>query len=86
VVVVPDHLGDGTNALLVSPPRAIDFAFGPGSRGRHVAAARAAGAVLVELGGPLALDVDTPEDLAAAPEMEAVADAAAAGAEPPGQP
>jgi 2-phospho-L-lactate guanylyltransferase len=77
VVLVPDRAGEGTNALLVSPPRAVDFAFGPGSRARHAAAARAAGAVLVELDGPLALDVDTPEDLAAAPEVEAIADAVA---------
>jgi 2-phospho-L-lactate guanylyltransferase len=80
VVMVPDRAGEGTNVLLVSPPRAMDFAFGPGSRGRHAAAARAAGAILVELDGPLALDLDTPEDLAAAPEAEAIADAAAEAA------
>jgi 2-phospho-L-lactate guanylyltransferase (CobY/MobA/RfbA family) len=44
----------------------ITFAFGPGSRGRHVAAAAAAGAVCVEAAGPLSLDVDTPDDLLAA--------------------
>jgi len=76
VVIVSDRAGEGTNTLLVSPPRAIDFAFGPGSRARHVAAAHAAGAVLVEMGGPLTLDLDTPEDLADAPDSEAIADAA----------
>ena len=76
VVIVPDRAGEGTNTLLVSPPRAIDFAFGPGSHARHATAARAAGAVLVEMGGPLALDLDTPEDLADAPDAEAIADAA----------
>jgi 2-phospho-L-lactate guanylyltransferase len=81
VVMVPDRAGEGTNVLLVSPPRAIDFAFGPGSRGRHAAAARAAGAILVEMDGPHALDLDTPEDLAAAPDAEAIADAAAEAAD-----
>jgi 2-phospho-L-lactate guanylyltransferase len=76
VVIVGDRAGEGTNTLLVSPPRAIDFAFGPGSRARHVAAARAAGAILVEMDGSLTLDLDTPEDLAEAPDAEAIADAA----------
>ncbi len=81
VVLVPDNAGTGTNALLLSPPRAIDFAFGPGSRARHAEAARAAGAVLVELAGPLALDLDTPDDLAAA--GDAVVDLAASPGPPP---
>jgi 2-phospho-L-lactate guanylyltransferase len=63
VALVPDRHGEGTNALLVSPADLIDPAFGAASRARHVAAARAADARLVELGGPLALDVDTPDDL-----------------------
>lgn len=79
VVLVPDRAGEGTNALLVAPPRGIDFAFGSGSRGRHAAAARDAGAVLIELGGPLDLDVDTPEDLADAEELETLAGAGSPG-------
>ena len=63
VVLVADRHGSGTNALLVSPPALIEPAFGPASRELHGAAARAAGATLVELEGPLALDVDTAEDL-----------------------
>jgi 2-phospho-L-lactate guanylyltransferase len=63
VAIVPDRHGRGTNALLLSPPDAIDTCFGGDSRAAHVAAAEAAGAHLVELGGPLGLDVDTPEDL-----------------------
>jgi len=63
VVLVPDIRGDGTNLLLLSPPNVIAFAFGPGSRSRHVAAAGTAGAVCVEAPGPLSLDVDTPDDL-----------------------
>ena len=63
MVIVPDRHGAGTNALLLSPPDIVDFAFGPGSRQTHADRARRAGAVLVELDGPLALDIDTPEDL-----------------------
>jgi 2-phospho-L-lactate guanylyltransferase len=63
VAIVGDRHGRGTNALLIAPPNAIDTCFGGDSRAAHVAAARAAGAELVELDGPLALDLDTPDDL-----------------------
>jgi 2-phospho-L-lactate guanylyltransferase len=63
VVIVPDRHGRGTNALLLAPPDAIDTCFGGDSRAAHAAAARAAGAELIELGGPLTLDLDTPDDL-----------------------
>jgi 2-phospho-L-lactate guanylyltransferase len=63
VAIVPDRHGRGTNALLLAPPDAIDTCFGGDSRSAHVTAAIAAGADLVELGGPLALDLDTPDDL-----------------------
>jgi 2-phospho-L-lactate guanylyltransferase len=66
VAVVPDRHGTGTNALLLSPPDAIRPAFGPGSRERHVEAARAAGIPhAVEPLESLALDLDTPADLIA---------------------
>jgi 2-phospho-L-lactate guanylyltransferase len=65
VVIVPDRHGTGTNALVLSPPDAIEPAFGPGSFARHVAAAEAAGVPhRVEEVPGLALDVDTPDDLA----------------------
>lgn len=65
VVVVPDRHGTGTNALLLSPPSAIEPAFGPGSCDRHQALATAAGASCrVDALPSLAIDVDTPEDLA----------------------
>jgi 2-phospho-L-lactate guanylyltransferase len=66
VVVVPDRHGTGTNALLLRPPAAIAPAFGPGSCERHQTAATAAGVdhAVVRLAS-LALDVDTPADLAA---------------------
>lgn len=66
VAIVPDRHGTGTNALVLSPPSAIEPAFGEGSRDRHVAAARAAELPFaVEEVPSLALDVDTPADLVA---------------------
>jgi 2-phospho-L-lactate guanylyltransferase len=63
VAIVPDRHGRGTNALLLAPPEIIDVRFGGDSRAAHAAAAAAAGARLVELGGPLSLDLDTADDL-----------------------
>jgi 2-phospho-L-lactate guanylyltransferase len=62
VVLVADRHGLGTNALGLRPPDVIAFAFGPRSREAHRAAAEAAGARYVELDGPLAVDLDTPDD------------------------
>lgn len=69
VALVADRHGRGTNVLLVSPPDAIRFAFGPSSRAAHLAEAEAAGATIVELGGPLSLDLDLPDDLILAEEL-----------------
>ena len=75
VAVIPDRHGTGTNGLLLSPPDAIGPAFGPGSRERHADRAERRGMeVAVEDLASLALDLDTPEDLA---EL-----AAALGSEP----
>jgi 2-phospho-L-lactate guanylyltransferase len=63
VVLVTDRHGTGTNALALRPPGVIEFAFGPDSRLAHRRAAEAAGADYLELGGPLAFDLDTPADL-----------------------
>jgi 2-phospho-L-lactate guanylyltransferase len=63
VALVPDRHRQGTNALLLSPPDAIPFAFGRDSRRRHLGAAAAVGAECVEVDGDLTLDVDTPDDL-----------------------
>jgi 2-phospho-L-lactate/phosphoenolpyruvate guanylyltransferase len=66
VVIVPDRHGEGTNALLLTPPTALTPAFGPGSLARHAALASAGGAsVRVAQAPSLELDVDTPGDLAA---------------------
>ena len=63
VALITDQHGQGTNALLISPPGRIDPQFGPGSRELHRVAAAGAGAAFIELDGPLALDVDTTDDL-----------------------
>jgi 2-phospho-L-lactate guanylyltransferase len=63
VAIVPRSRSTSTRALLVSPPGVIDPAFGESSRATHAARAAAAGAMWLELDGPLALDVDTPADL-----------------------
>jgi 2-phospho-L-lactate guanylyltransferase len=64
VVVVPDRHGTGTNALVLTPPDVMDPAFGLGSRDRHVARAKAAGARVEVIDVPtLGLDVDTLADL-----------------------
>jgi 2-phospho-L-lactate guanylyltransferase len=78
VVIVPDRHGEGTNALLLTPPDAIAPSFGPGSRARHEQAAKAAGA-RCRIAEPrsLVLDVDTADDLAA---LRAALDARTGGA------
>lgn len=63
VVLVTDRHGTGTNVLGLRPPEVIDVAFGPGSRGRHRAAAQATGAHYAEIDGPLTVDLDTADDL-----------------------
>jgi 2-phospho-L-lactate/phosphoenolpyruvate guanylyltransferase len=86
VVIVPDRHGHGTNALLLTPPDVMEPAFGEGSFARHAARARAAGAAVRVADLPsLALDIDTPEDLAAllagradAPRTRALLEEAAA--------
>ena len=65
VAIVPDRHGSGTNGLLISPPDAFSPSFGDDSLRRHVEQAEAAGLPhAVEPLDSLALDVDTPEDLA----------------------
>lgn len=65
VSVIPDRHGSGTNGLLLSPPDAIEPAFGPGSRERHLRSGRERGweARVLELPS-LALDLDDGSDLA----------------------
>ncbi|WP_249009245.1 2-phospho-L-lactate guanylyltransferase [Conexibacter sp. DBS9H8] len=64
-LVIPDRHGSGTNGLLLTPPDALTPAFGEDSAARHHQLAVAQGSephtVSVR---SLALDIDTPEDLA----------------------
>jgi 2-phospho-L-lactate guanylyltransferase len=65
VVIAPADARSGTNALLLSPPGAIAFGFGPGSLERHLREAAAAGASTQLVVDPaLGFDLDTPADLA----------------------
>lgn len=63
--LVPAADGDGTNALLLSPPGALSPCFGPGSFLTHLAQALARQVDLrVHHLASFAIDIDTPEDLA----------------------
>jgi 2-phospho-L-lactate guanylyltransferase len=64
-VLVPSYDGCGTNAVLRLPAELFPLTFGGESFARHLARARATGkpCVVRRLAG-IALDVDTPEDLA----------------------
>jgi 2-phospho-L-lactate guanylyltransferase len=63
-LIVPDRHGSGTNALLLTPPDALEPSFGPGSRELHEAGAGSAGLDHEVVHVPtLALDIDTADDL-----------------------
>jgi 2-phospho-L-lactate guanylyltransferase len=66
LVLAPDARGRGTNAIAVTPPTRIATCFGSEtSFSRHVARARRASVgVAVERREGLAIDLDSPEDLA----------------------
>ena len=65
VVISPDGARSGTNALLIQPPDALPFAFGPGSFEAHLEAARERGLDFkVCERSHLAFDLDTAGDLA----------------------
>jgi 2-phospho-L-lactate guanylyltransferase len=65
VVIAPADARSGTNALLISPPGAIEPGFGPGSLERHLREAAAAGAsTQLVVDAALGFDLDTPDDLA----------------------
>jgi 2-phospho-L-lactate/phosphoenolpyruvate guanylyltransferase len=70
--LVPSTDGDGTNALLLAPPDAMEPSFGPGSFVRHLAQAVAQRLDAQVLQLPrLALDIDRPADLVLLLESEA---------------
>jgi 2-phospho-L-lactate guanylyltransferase len=79
VAVVPDRHGTGTNALVITPPGSFEPSFGPGSLERHIGSAREANLPhRVEHVPSLALDIDTPDDLA---ELWSAVDAMRRGAQ-----
>ncbi len=64
LVIAPDRHHMGTNALALDPVENHEFAFGPGSFYKHIAAARQAGRFVHVVERPgLAYDLDQPEDL-----------------------
>lgn len=64
--IIPSADGDGTNALLRTPPTIFRSHFGPDSFRKHCTAAREAGCELLKLRNPrIEVDVDTIEDLRA---------------------
>jgi 2-phospho-L-lactate guanylyltransferase len=64
VVIAPDARGEGTNALVLRPPDALNFAFGPQSFYEHCAQAETSQVAFHVYRSPtVALDLDTPADL-----------------------
>ncbi|MEJ7632936.1 MAG: 2-phospho-L-lactate guanylyltransferase [Rubrobacteraceae bacterium] len=65
VTIAPDDARSGTNALLLRPPDALPFFFGPDSFEEHLRAARKRGLGVRIVERPnLAFDLDTRKDLA----------------------
>ena len=64
IAIAPDRHGAGTNAIALSDASGFPFAFGPGSFERHSARAKGSARIVDRPG--LALDIDTPADIAAA--------------------
>lgn len=65
LTISPAQSDGGTNALVISPPDALEFCFGPDSARRHLAAALAAGLPAQKLArDAFARDIDGPDDLA----------------------
>lgn len=65
VTIVTDRHGDGTNVLAFPASVQFAFAYGPGSRNKHAAAAEAAGVRVRVVDDPeLGWDLDEPADLA----------------------
>lgn len=64
VTLVPDASGEGTNAVLASPPNALAYQFGAGSLKKHMASAEAAGiSPSIMPVTSMAHDIDSPGDL-----------------------
>lgn len=69
-VAIVASVDGGTNAILLTPPDAIDFHFGTGSAAAHENAARERGVDVTRLVLPfLSQDMDTPENLRSRPDL-----------------
>lgn len=67
ITLVPDHRDDGTTVVCLPAGAGFRFSYGPGSFRRHVAEAERLGLSLRVVREPgLRLDVDVPDDIAAA--------------------
>ena len=65
VIIVPSADGTGTNALVRTPPDAIESRFGKDSFRAHLEQARARGIAAEVMRPPgIVFDIDTPEDVA----------------------
>lgn len=65
MVIVPSRDGQGTNALLRTPPTLFPSRFGPGSFQKHLAEAASANAKVTTLRNPrIEVDIDDATDLA----------------------
>jgi 2-phospho-L-lactate/phosphoenolpyruvate guanylyltransferase len=65
ISICPDHMNDGTNAILVSPPSGFNFQYGPGSFDGHLEEAARLGMARRIVHAPgLKFDLDTEEDWA----------------------
>jgi 2-phospho-L-lactate guanylyltransferase len=75
VTLVPDRHEDGTNVLVIPARCGFTFHYGPGSFAAHQAEATRLGlAVRIVRDERLALDIDTPDDLAQLPEQFSTGD------------
>jgi 2-phospho-L-lactate guanylyltransferase len=64
ITVVPDNSGEGTNALLLSPPGIIAYAFGEQSFRHHTESSSAAGVTpIIVKNLRMSKDIDVPDDL-----------------------
>jgi len=67
--------GDGTNGVLIAPPRLIQTSFGIGSFARHKKIANDADARVETIKGDgISFDIDTPEDLIALCAVDAASE------------
>lgn len=84
VTLAPSDDGSGTNALLISPPRAMCFRFGPDSFAAHLEEARSSKLTCQQLSlEGIGHDIDRPEDLDLIRTLDGVSKASAPGVRRP---